>query len=489
MSQVNELSIRGAAVDSSLPAALCVDLDGTLVKSDTFVDSLFSLFRHNPVRALRCVLFLARGKAAFKAEVARHVILNPAILPYNQPLLEHLRTEHSMGREIFLATATNEEQAKRIAEHLGIFAGVLASNAEVNLRGDAKREALERQFSGRGFDYVGNARQDVPVLEQAQKAMLANPSAGLRARLEREKIPVHSVFEDRTPRLKTFIKAIRVKQWPKNLLIFLPLALAHLLFHRHLLILTTIAFLSWSFAASATYVLNDLLDIEADRNHPVKRKRPFAAGDLSPQGGAAVVCVLLALAVALASRLPGRFAFWLAVYFVTTLAYSVGLKKLALIDVITLAGLYTLRIVGGASATDVVFSAWLGGFSIFFFLTLAIAKRYAELDNLRRANQIPANGRGYRVEDIDQLRSFGTASGYAAVVVFTLYINNPEILQHYRHFQRLWLLAPVLIFWINRIWLLAHRGELDEDPVVFALTDYWSAILAVVALLIILISV
>jgi 4-hydroxybenzoate polyprenyltransferase/phosphoserine phosphatase len=489
MDQANQLLIRRCARDSSLSPALCVDLDGTLVKSDTLVDSLFTLFRRNPIQALRCWFFMARGKAAFKAEIAQHVNLNPAVLPYNRPLLEYLRGEHAAGRDIFLATATNEVQAKRIADHLGMFAGVLASNTEVNLRDQAKREALERQFPDRGFDYVGNARRDLPALGGAQKAMLANPDVGLREELKRKKIAVHEVFEDRSPRIGTIISAIRVKQWPKNLLIFLPLALAHSLFHRHLFLLTVIAFCSWSFAASATYVLNDLLDIEADRAHPAKRKRPFASGDFSARTGAFVVCLLVLLAVLLASRLPARFAFWLAAYFVTTIAYSVGLKKVALIDVITLAGLYTVRMVAGASATDVEFSAWLGGFSIFFFLSLALAKRYAELDNMRRSDRIPANGRGYRVEDIDQLRSFGTASGYAAVVVFTLYINNPEILQHYLHFQRLWLLAPVLIFWINRIWLLAHRGELDEDPVVFTLTDYWSAALAVVALLIIFISI
>jgi 4-hydroxybenzoate polyprenyltransferase len=319
--------------------------------------------------------------------------------------------------------------------------------------------------------------------------MLANPDVGLRGKLKRRKIAVNDVFEDRSPRIKAIVSAIRVKQWPKNLLIFLPLALAHSLFQRHHFLLAVIAFFSWSFAASAAYVLNDLLDIEADRSHPAKYKRPFASGDFSARSGVFAVCLLLLLAVLLASKLPARFAFWLAAYFVTTLAYSFGLKKLALIDVLTLAGLYTVRMAAGASATDLEFSAWLGAFSIFFFLSLAIAKRYAELDNLRKADRIPASGRGYRVQDIEQLRSFGTASGYAAVVVFALYINNPEILQHYQHFQRLWLLALVPFFWINRIWLLAHRGELDEDPVAFALTDYRSAILAVVAILIIFFSI
>ena len=482
-------SMRRRRSCGRLRPALCVDLDGTLVKSDTLLDSLFTLFRRNLIQALRCCLRLARGKAAFMAEVAQQSVLNPALLPYNRSLLEFLRGEHAVGRDIFLVTATNEEQAKSVADHLGIFAGVIASNAKIHLRDQAPREALERQFPDRGFDYVGNSRGDLQALGMAQKAMLANPDAGLRKKLNRRKIEVHDVFEDRSPRIKTIVSALRVKQWPKNLLIFLPLALAHSLFHRYHFLLAVVAFFSWSFAASAAYVLNDLLDIEADRSHPAKCKRPFASGDFSARSGVFAVCLLLLFAVLLASQLPGRFAFWLAVYFVATLAYSFGLKKLALIDVLTLAGLYTVRMVAGASAPDLEFSAWLGAFSIFFFLSLAIAKRYTELDNLRKADRIPTNGRGYRVEDIEQLRSFGTASGYAAIVVFVLYINNPEILQHYQHFQRLWLLALVPFFWINRIWLLAHRGELHEDPVAFALTDYRSAILAVVGLLIIFISI
>src|SRR6516165_1510989 len=272
--------------------ALCVDLDGTLVKSDTLVDSLLTLFRRNPLQALRCCLSLARGKAAFKAKVAQQSILKPALLPYNRALLEYLRGEHKVGRDIFLVTTTNEEQAKGIADHLGIFAGVIASNAEVHLRDQAPREALEHQFPDRDFDYVGNSRGDLQALGMAQKAMLANPDAGLRKKLNRRKIEVHDVFEDRSPRIKTIVSALRVKQWPKNLLIFLPLALAHSLFHRYHFLLAVIAFFSWSFAASAAYVLNDLLDVEADRSHPAKCKRPFASGDFSARSGVFAVCLL-----------------------------------------------------------------------------------------------------------------------------------------------------------------------------------------------------
>ena len=352
-----------------------------------FWDSLFTLIRRNPLTVLRSSVLLTKGRAGFKAEIARHVILNPATLPYNKPLLDHLRAEYAAGREIYLATAANELQATKIADHLGIFTGVFASGVDLNLRDEAKREALDRKFAQQGFDYVGNSQADVPVLAGAKNAMLANPTVGLRAELKRKNIAIHQVFKDQAPFLKTLVKAIRVKQWPKNLLIFLPLLMAHLLFHEHRFFLTCMAFASWSLAASATYILNDLLDMEADRSHPTKRRRAFAAGDLSPQSGIVVVCVLLMLAAMIAARLPVSFDFWLAAYFLTTLAYSLVLKKIALIDVVTLAGLYTVRMVGGAYAIGAAFSPWLGAFSVFFFLSLAIVKRYAELDNLRKRDK------------------------------------------------------------------------------------------------------
>jgi 4-hydroxybenzoate polyprenyltransferase len=465
--------------------ALCVDLDGTLIKSDTLLDALFTLIRRQPGTALISFFSLLRGKAAFKAEIARHVTLDPATLPYNRPLLSHLRAEHAAGRDIYLATATNEKQARGIADYLGIIAGVFATRGNVNLRRNAKLETLQREFPKRGFDYIGNAAPDIPVLGGAKKGMLANPSPGLASRLKLHGITVHRVFQDRGPWLKSLVRAIRVRQWPKNLLIFVPMALAHALSDRHKLVAACLAFASFSLTASAAYVLNDLLDVEADRNHPKKRTRPFAAGDLTPQTGVVSMAILIAGAAALASRLPGQFSFWLGAYFVTTIAYSLVLKKLALLDVLTLAGLYTVRLIAGGAGTQVLLSPWLGGFSIFFFLSLAMVKRYAELDNLRRAGRLPANERGYYLEDIEQLRSFGTASAYASVVVFTLYINNPEIGHLYTHAHRLWMLIPVLLFWISRIWLLAHRGKLDDDPVVFALTDRLSPVFGLIALLVV----
>ena len=470
------------ATEHSTP--LCVDLDGTLVKSDTLVDSVFALLRQQPSAGIQLPFWLAGGKAKFKAEIANRVQLAVETLPYNQPLLEFIREEHTAGRKIYLATATDERLANSVADYLGLFAGVIATKDGKNLSGKAKLDAIEGRFPSEGFEYVGNAAPDAVLLKNAKVAMLANPSSGLAAALRRQGTTVARTFEDRTPTLNALFRAVRISQWPKNVLIFVPMLLAHVLFNRQKLLAAAIAFFCFSFAASATYILNDLLDMEADRRHERKRKRPFAAGNLSAKAGTALIVVLLAGAAGLSRLEPARFLLWLGLYFCTTLAYSFILKKLVLVDVLTLAGLYTVRLLAGAAATRVPLSPWFETFSLFFFLSLAVVKRYSELHNLRESGIVPRNGRGYQVGDIEQLRSFGTASGYASVVVFSLYINNPEITKLYTHPHWLWLMAPLLIYWISRIWLLAHRGELDEDPVVFALTDRWSPLFALIALVV-----
>jgi 4-hydroxybenzoate polyprenyltransferase len=231
------------------------------------------------------------------------------------------------------------------------------------------------------------------------------------------------------------------------------------------------AFCCFSLAASSGYLINDLVDLEADRRHPHKRMRPFAAGDVPPLAGIVVAVVLLLVGLIGAELLPGRFLAWLLVYLATTMAYSLYLKRIALVDVMVLSGLYSVRMLAGGSVTQTPISHWLAGFSMFLFLSLAIVKRFAELENLRASNALPKNGRGYMVADLDQLRSFGTASAYAAVVVFAIYITNPDVANLYRHPRLLWLSVPLIILWMNRVWLLASRGELNEDPVAFALTD------------------
>ena len=488
----------GAILPDAAPSLipLCVDLDGTLVKSDTLVDSVLVLARHHPRLLLQIPAWLAQGKAAFKAHVTQAVSLDVAALPYNKPLLEFLFHQHATGRQIHLATAADRTLADRIALHLQIFAGVLASDGSLNLAGENKLNAFRQSFGDR-FTYIGNATPDLPALTHCLTPMVANPTAALTQGLRAAHITPTHTFLDRNSPLKAWLKAIRLHQWAKNTLILLPVLLAHA-WTPATLVSSLLAFLAFGLCASATYIVNDLLDLEADRRHHSKRRRPFAAGDLSAISGCLVVLTFLAASALIALTLPAfdrhaglpltrpfAFAAWLALYAVTTTAYSLKLKRVVLVDVIVLSGLYTIRILAGSAATGVEVSTWLAGFSIFFFLSLAFVKRFAELEGLRLRESPPTNGRGYLLADIEQLRSFGTAAAYASVVVLTLYISNLNTLL-YHHPRRLWLLVPVLLLWLSQLWLLAARGQLDEDPVVYAITDQRSLLLGVLVLGIVL---
>jgi 4-hydroxybenzoate polyprenyltransferase/phosphoserine phosphatase len=486
-----------AAIDA-LPV-LCVDLDGTLVKSDTLHDSALAVARHRPAALLSIPGWLVQGKAALKRNLANTIQLDVTHLPYNRELLQYLEQQRATGRPIYLATAADADTANRVAAHLGLFDGVFASDGQHNLAGKNKLAAFQSHF-GDNFAYIGNAAADLPLLQHCQEPMVANPTPGLRAALRSARITPIRTFNERVSPLKAWLKAIRLHQWAKNVLIFLPLLLAHA-WAPGLIAGAAVAFLSFGLCASATYIVNDLLDLEADRHHPRKRLRPFAAGDLSALSGVLVVILLLAVSIALALLVPRvisalspdlfllnphRFLVWLGIYLVTTLAYSLRLKRAVLVDVIVLSGLYTVRIIAGSAATGIAVSTWLAGFSIFFFLSLAFVKRFAELENLRERGGVSIGGRGYHIADIEQLRSFGSASGYVSVAVLTLYISNLDAAQLYRHTNRLWLLVPVLLLWISRLWLQASRGQLDEDPVVYAITDRRSLLLGVLVVLIVL---
>jgi 4-hydroxybenzoate polyprenyltransferase len=477
-----------------LRTPLYVDLDGTLVKSDTLVDSVLIIARQHPRALLHLPGWIAQGKAALKQHVTSTVALDVAHLPYNRPLLEYLRQQHGAGRAIYLATAADRRLADRVAEYLGFFTGVLASDGETNLAGANKLAALRQQFGSR-FSYIGNAAPDAEVLAACIGPMTANPNAGLRRRMRRSGTVATTTFEDRSAPFKSWLRAIRLHQWAKNTLIFVPLLLAHQ-WKPSVVAAAGTAFLSFGLCASATYIINDLLDLEADRKHPRKQRRPFAAGDLSAISGMFAVIALFALAAVLAALLPQvlaavseamhrpialdlpySFLGWLAVYTATTLTYSLYLKRKLLLDVFVLSGLYTVRILAGSAATGIGLSTWLGGFSVFFFLSLAFVKRFSELEGLKERGQVMTSGRGYMVGDLEQLRALGTGAAYASVVVMTLYISNSETNALYRHSARLWIAVPVLLLWLSQVWMLASRGEMHDDPVVFAITDKRSLLL------------
>ncbi len=459
-------SLIAESTDRSHP--LCVDLDGTLVKSDTLLDAFCQLLRRRPLEAWQAPLWLAKGRANLKNQVNRRAPLDASQLPYNSSLLSFLHAQRREGRPIYLTTGAEGDIAERVAAHLGIFHGVLASDGVTNLTHSRKLNSLKARFGQ--FDYVGNSRADLPLLSNAREAMLANPTLGLRLSLRLRHIPIARTFTDQRPTLKTLTRAIRIHQWTKNILLLAPLALSHELAPGPIARVIA-AFFCFSFMASASYLVNDMLDIESDRQHPAKRARPFAAGDLFVSTGVVLAILLVLASVALLPLLPPAFAGWLGIYIASTIAYSFYLKRIAVVDVLLLSGLYTLRLLAGGAATATPISQWLAGFSTFLFLSLATVKRFSELESLRERGATSMPGRGYNVSDLEQIRSFGTASAYAAIVVFMLYIGRSDVTVLYRHAMRLWLIVPLLIYWLNRVWLLASRGEIDDDPVVFAMRD------------------
>ena len=454
---------------------LCVDLDGTLIAGDTLVESLLAFSREDPLAAWRALAWLARGRAHLKRRLAERASLDVAALPYRPEVLDYLRSQRDEGRELVLATASDRSIAEEVAGHLGLFDVVIASDGERNLKGSAKRHALESRFGPGGYDYLGDSRADLPVWEGAASASLFAPSPRLLERV-RASVPVERTFSGGAgvaPR--TWFRALRIHQWVKNTLVFVPIVTAHRITDAPLLLLATVAFLCLGLCASGVYLLNDLIDLPEDRRHPTKRRRPLAAGSV-PLGSALTAMPLL-FAGAFATSLlllPAGFTLCLGVYVVANLAYTFGVRALAIADVLLLAGLYCLRVIAGALAVDLYISPWFVGFALFFFLNLAFLKRYAELRLLARSGSEPPARRAYQRDDADLLLSLGPAAGYMAVVVLALYVSSDEVTRLYRSPEILWLLAPVFVYWISRLWLIARRGDMHDDPILFTLRDLQS---------------
>ncbi len=469
---------------------LVVDLDGTLLKSDMLLETGLAFLRAQPLRFYRPLLWLLRdGKARLKANLAENVFVDVANLPFNQAVLEWLREEKAQGRSLILATATHRSYAEQIGEHLGLFDRILATDCEINLSAQRKRDALIAAYGEKGFDYAGNSRDDLSVWAAADAAIVVDPERGVARRTE-SVINRIKVIETRSGVIKAWAKQLRLHQWLKNLLIFVPLLASHQLSSAPL-INASLGFLFFSLCASSVYLLNDLLDLNEDRGHPTKRFRPFAAGRLSVKSGLIVFPLLLFSAfTGSLLLLPPAFSSVLAFYYILTLAYSFFLKRVVIADVVTLAALYTIRIVAGTMACHLSLTFWLLAFSMFMFLSLALVKRYAELHDKRaKGGNIKTAGRGYYPTDLEMLSSMGAASGYLSVMVLALYIQDSSTAHLYRHPKFIWLACPLLLFWVSRAWMLTHRGQMHDDPVVFAVKDRISLLTGALMLLVFWIAV
>ena len=463
---------------------LCVDLDGTLIHSDLLLESALALLGRNPLYLFAMAFWLLRGKAHLKREIARRCKIEVATLPYNAALVEWLRAERGQ-RRLVLCTASDAGYAHAVAAHLDLFSEVLASDGRSNLSGRHKAARLVERYGDRKFDYAGNTKVDLAVWRHARQGVVVGPSASLGKAAARV-TTVERVFERERRPVRIWTRALRLHQWLKNLLVFLPLLAAHRLFSLDAAAHAAAAFVAFGLCASGVYLLNDLLDLASDRRHPRKRERPFAAGTLPLTAGLVAAPALTLAAFALALVIAPLFALTLLGYYVLTLAYSFRLKRIVMLDVVVLAALYTSRIVAGAAAIAQPLSFWLLAFSMFIFLSLAMLKRYTELRMLQANGWNNAEGRGYRVDDLGLIQSLGAASGYLSVLVLALYINSTASEVLYHRPEVLWLLCPLLLYWISRMWVVAHRGQMHDDPVIYAMVDRVSRVVLVLCAVVVI---
>ena len=463
------------APDNEAPV-LAVDLDGTLIRGDLSGESLLVYLRGNPLGLLRVLLWLIRGRAFVKRQLARRVAIDYTRLPFRDDVLEFVRTEHRQGRKTVLASGSDELLAKPLADYLGCFDEVLASDGKVNMTGQRKAAGLAEAYPGKGIDYLGNSKVDVPVWRASRTVHVVSSSPGF-TRFVQARFTIGKLFQYRVSLLSSLLRQCRITHWLKNLLLFVPLLASHSYGDAAAATAAAIAFLSFSLCASAIYLLNDLVDLPFDRAHPRKCKRPLANGDLQ----VVVVCLLLILlllgSTLLALLLPPGFQGVLLLYAVTTILYSARLKRVPLADVLVLAGLYTLRIIAGGAALGHSPTFWLLAFSLFLFFSLALMKRYTELREIEMG-RAPDSGRGYQVGDSSFVLAPGMAAGFSAVVILALYINGPAVQQLYQNPAWLWLTCPLLLFWLCHVWFSAYRGRMHDDPILFAVQDMISVLCA-----------
>lgn len=448
---------------------IVVDIDGTLIHSDLLVEGFFSLLSNSPLQALKALCRLKNSKASFKAGVADHAAISLGTLPFDEQVVNFLQTEKAKGRKIYLASASDHRHVVDLAAHCDFIDEGWGTSDNINLHGEAKADFLRARFGEKGYDYVGNDWPDLAVWQSARIAIAANVSPRLWHRLQEQR-PDAIEISTRHVKWRTYARALRIHQWIKNILVFLPLLAGHF-FTPQAFGLAFLSAMAFSFTASGAYLINDLLDLRYDREHATKRFRPLASGAMPLAHGMAFIPFLLGVAVLLSLAISFTFFGILVAYFAITFLYSVYLKRKVLVDVLTLACLYTIRVFAGTVALGITASSWLLGFSVFLFLCLAVIKRYVELISLLNRVGGQPKGRGYLQSDLPILSGFASASGFCSVLVLALYFNSPEVRLLYRTPELLWLTCLPLLYWICRMLLLAHRGALHDDPVVFAVTD------------------
>lgn len=474
------------AVDGDVP--LFVDLDGTLIVTDLLVECFLQKLKSAPVAALSALLAVANGKASLKRRLANNTEIDVEQLPYHQEFLAYVRQEAVAGRAVILATSADSAVAEQVARHLGFFSDVIASDGSSNRSGESKLAAIAAWRQQGPFDYAGNAAVDLPIWRRARRAIVVNASASVE-RQARCVTSVDRVFRHGTSKFRSCLRACRPHQWLKNTLLFVPLLTSHTWANPGHVAAAVLAFVAFSLVASSVYLINDMLDIHVDRRHPRKRERPIASGAV-PLLHAGLLSVLLFLCgLGLAASVSALFLLLIVIYVVISQSYSLHLKTIVLVDSLCLATLYTLRVIAGAVAINVPPSFWLLAFSVFVFFSLALAKRSAELYTFQQITGDAPPGRGYRISDRAFVDRVGLSSGLLSVLVFALFINSPDVVLHYSTPQLLWTLCPLLLGWISYIWLKTERGQMHDDPVVFAISDRLSMFLVMICMVVVMLAV
>ena len=477
--------------DQDREVPLCVDLDGTLAKTDLLLETIVNAIRKNWFRLFLIPAWFFPGKAAAKSRLAAIGSIDPSTVPYNDNLIAYLRREHDNGRKIVLATASDRKIAEPIARHLGFFDDVIASDGITNLKGEAKAKALVDLYGERGFAYAGNSRSDLPVWRRAKSALLVNTNRSVSRTVE-VLLPIERKFQDRKPLLRALLKEMRPYQWIKNILIFIPSMTGHLLHEGPVFFRTLITFVAFCAAASGIYLINDLLDLETDRNHPRKRNRPFASGELPLQFGLAGP-ILITSAVAIGFAVSPGIAITVSVYILLSLVYSKYLKTQPLVDIFCLAALYTIRVFAGGIASGSGVSIWLLNFSGFLFLALGFLKRHTEYSSIyqtRDGTRAANRRRGYMGNDSMVLMMMGVGSSFIASMILGFYVNSIQARIEYRNPVFLWGIVPLILFWQCRMWLSTIRGYMHDDPIVYAAKDKISYyVMAFIVLIYLLASV
>ena len=467
---------------------LIVDLDGTLIKSDLLIESFFKLIKTNPIYIFIAIYWAFKGKSYLKHMIAQKTDIDVEVLPYNFELINFIKSQKGM-RRIILASASNKKFVKQIYMYLGIFDEYIASDNNLNLSKEIKAKKIYDLLGTNNYVYAGNSKDDLPIWKICKNAILVNTPKTISKNIAKYNINLILEYKSKKNSLITWLKCLRLHQWIKNTLIFVPLILSQQYIFVNSVIASLVAFLVFSICASSVYLLNDLLDIEDDRHHRSKKNRPIASGEISQISAFMLFPVLLLLSFSISLKLlPLSFNICLISYYALTLAYSLYLKKKVLFDVHVLAGLYTMRVVAGTAAIGAEYSFWLVTFSIFIFLSLAITKRYTELLVMKFSNVKINKGRDYELGDMALLSSLGVASGYISVVILALFINSNQLIQKYNSPEFLWFMIPVMLYWISRVWIIAHRGEMHDDPIVFAIKDKVSRYVGIIAGIIIMVA-